>query len=117
MAYVEGFVIAVPKANKERYRALAAMAGPIYKEYGALGVVENWADDVPKGKLTDFYMAVKCTDEETVVFSWIVWPDKATRDLANPKIYNDPRKQMPPDPPVFDGKRRLLGGFETIYEI
>ncbi len=87
------------------------MAAPIFKEHGAQSVVECWADDVPRGQHTDFFMAVKCTEDETVVFSWIIWPDKATRDAGQAKVIADPR--MPADVP-FDGKRLIFGGFEAI---
>jgi uncharacterized protein YbaA (DUF1428 family) len=117
MAYVDGFVVPVPKANKEAYRALAAKAAPIFKEYGALSVVECWADDVPKGQVTDFYMAVKCTDEETAVFSWITWPDKATRDAGQEKVMNDPRFGIEETRAIFDSKRMIYGGFEILVEL
>ena len=77
MPYVDGFVIPVPATNREAYRKLAEMAAPIFKEHGALKVVECWGDDVPDGKVTSFPMAVKKEANETVVFSWIIWPSKA----------------------------------------
>lgn len=118
MPYVDGFVIPVPKANREAYRKLAEMAAPIYKEYGALKVVECWGDDIPPGKVTSFPMAVKTTEDENVVFSWIIWPSKAVRDAGNAKVMIDPRMEpavMGVDMP-FDGKRMILGGFEVLVE-
>lgn len=112
--YVEGFVIPVPTANREAYRKLAAMAAPIFKEYGALKVVECWGDDVPDGKLTSFPMAVKKEANETVVFSWIIWPSKAVRDAGNTKAISDPRMQQSDLP--FDGKRMIFGGFEVLVD-
>jgi uncharacterized protein YbaA (DUF1428 family) len=116
MPYVDGFVIPVPKANREAYRKLAETAAPVYKELGALAVVECWGDDVPEGKLTSFPMAVKTTPDEVVVFSWIVWPSKAARDAGNAKVMTDPRMQMPPEGMPFDGKRMIFGGFEVMVE-
>jgi uncharacterized protein YbaA (DUF1428 family) len=117
MAYVDGYVIPVLKSNKQAYRDVAQTAAPIFKEYGALKVVETWGDDVPKGKTTDFYMAVKCTDNENVVFSWIVWPDKATRDAGMAKAMADPRMDMDPASMPFDGKRMIFGGFEVLLDV
>jgi uncharacterized protein YbaA (DUF1428 family) len=118
--YVDGYVIAVPNANKEKYRAMAAKMAPIFKEYGALSVVETWGDDVPEGKLTSFTMAVKREADESVVFSWVTWPSKAVRDAGNGKVMSDPRvKAMEPahmESPPFDGKRMIYGGFEVIVE-
>lgn len=116
MPYVDGFVIPVPKGKRESYRKMAEMAAPIYKEFGALKVVECWGDDVPDGKVTSFPMAVRKTDDEAVVFSWIVWPSKAVRDAGQAKVMNDPRMQVPPDGMPFDGKRMILGGFEVMLD-
>lgn len=115
--YVDGYVIPVKQSNRDAYFALAELAAPIFKEHGALKVVENWADDVPKGKTTDFYMAVKCAEDETVVFSWIVWPDKAARDKGMAAAMADPRMQPGSTPMPFDGKRMIFGGFETLLEM
>ena len=116
--YVDGFVIPVPKANREAYRKIAAIAAPIFKEHGALKVVECWGDDIPPGKVTSFPMAVKTTEDENVVFSWIVWPSKAVRDAGNAKVMADPRMQpivMGVDE-AFDNKRMIFGGFEVLLE-
>lgn len=117
MAYVDGFVVAVPTANKELYRQHAADAGVIFKEFGALSFVECWGDDVPEGKLTSFPMAVKCRDDETVVFSWITWPSRAVRDSGMAKVMADPRLQPDTNPMPFDGQRMIYGGFDMIVEM
>lgn len=117
MAYIDGFVAAVPTANKEAYRKHAHSAGEVFKEYGALSFVECWGDDVPDGKVTSFPMAVKRQDDETVVFSWITWPSKATRDEGMSKVMQDPRVQPDVNPMPFDGKRVIFGGFEPIVEL
>lgn len=116
MPYIDGYIIPVPKAKRDAYIEAARKIAPLFKECGALKVVETWGDDVPKGKTTDFYMAVKCTDEENVVFSWIVWPDKATRDSGWAKAMQDPRMGPDAPPPPFDGKRMIFGGFEVLLE-
>ena len=116
MSYVEGFVIAVPNGNRDSYRAFSAKAWPLFKEFGALRLVECWGDDVPAGKVTDFMRAVKAEEGETVVFSWIEYPSKEVRDSANKKMRDDPRmKEMGQDMP-FDGKRMIFGGFATIFD-
>ncbi len=114
MNYLDGFVAAVPLANKEAFLKHAQEAAVVFKEYGALQVVESWGDDVPEGKLTSFPMAVKREEGETVVFSWIQWPSKAARDSAWEKIMADPRMQNSQMP--FDGKRMIYGGFQIIME-
>lgn len=116
MSYVDGFVAAVPTANKEVYRRHAAEAALVFKEFGALQVMECWGDDVPEGKITSFPMAVKCADDETVVFAWIVWPSREIRDEAMEKAMEDPRLQPDRNPMPFDGMRMIYGGFEPIVE-
>jgi uncharacterized protein YbaA (DUF1428 family) len=114
MKYIDGYVLAVPTANRERYIALANTAAAVFKEVGALRVLESWGDDVPPGKLTSFPMAVKCEPNETVVFSWVEWPSKEARDAGMQKFMADPRMascEMP-----FDGKRMIFGGFQAIVE-
>ena len=91
MTYIDGFVVPVPADKKEAYRAMAAKAEPIFREYGATRLVECWGDDVPDGKVTDFKRAVKAEPGEIVVFSWIVWPSKAVRDEGNKTMMADPR--------------------------
>lgn len=116
MSYVEGFVSAVPAANKEAYRKHAADAAPLFKEFGATRMVETWGDDVPDGKVTDFRRAVKAKQDEVVVFSWLEYPSKAARDAANEKIMSDPRmKEMGATMP-FDGRRMIYGGFAPIVD-
>src|SRR4051812_29749392 len=114
MNYVDGFVVAVPTAAREQYLRIAQMGSVVFKEHGALGVVECWGDDVPEGKLTSFPMAVQRKADETVVFSWITWPSKAARNEGMRKFMEDPRTkdmQMP-----FDGKRMIYGGFDVILD-
>ena len=116
MAYVEGFVVAVPAAKKEEYRAHSAEAEPLFKEFGARRLVEAWADDVPEGKVTDFRRAVQAQEDEAVVFSWLEYPSKAARDAANTRMMSDPRMEEIGAAMPFDGKRMILGGFEPIVD-
>lgn len=116
MTYVEGFVAAVPAANKEEYRRHAAEAAPLFKEFGVTRMVETWGDDVPEGKVTDFRGAVQAKDDEVVVFSWFEYPDKATRDAANEKIRTDPRMQAAGATMPFDGRRMIFGGFACLVD-
>ena len=116
MGYVEGFVAAVPTANRDVYRKHAADAAAIFKDHGALQLVECWGDDVPDGTLTSFPMAVKRKADETVVFSWLMWPDKATRDAGMKAAMDDPRMQPAMESMPFDAKRLIYGGFEVILE-
>jgi uncharacterized protein YbaA (DUF1428 family) len=116
MAYVDGFVAAVPAANKEAYRKHAADAASMFKAFGATRMVEAWGDDVPDGKVTDFKGAVKAKPEEVVVFAWLEYPNKEARDAANQKMMSDPRmKDMGASMP-FDGKRMIFGGFASIID-
>ncbi|MDQ3140563.1 MAG: DUF1428 domain-containing protein [Pseudomonadota bacterium] len=116
MTYVEGFVVAAPTANKEEYRKHAQDAAPLFKEFGVTRMVESWGDDVPKGKVTDFQGAVQAKEDETVVFSWFEYPDKATRDAANAKMMSDPRMKDMGESMPFDGKRMIMGGFDAIVD-
>ena len=117
MKYVEGFVVAVPAANKEIYRKHAAEAAPLFKEFGATRFVECWGDDVPKGTTTDFRGAVMAKDDEVVVFSWIEYPSKEVRDAANQKMMTDPRMRAMGEQMPFDGKRMIFGGFMPILDV
>ncbi|WP_395646142.1 DUF1428 domain-containing protein [Terricaulis sp.] len=119
MAYVDGFVVPVPKNNLDAYKAMAQKAGEVWKEYGALEYHEFIADDVKPGKYTSFPQSVDLKDDETVVFSWIVYPDRATRDRVNEKVMNDPRMKdgMSPEKMPFDGKRMIFGGFTPLLEM
>lgn len=119
MPYVDGFVVPVPKKNIETYRAMSQRMGKVWKEHGALEYHEYIADDVKPGQFTSFPQSVDLRDDETVVFSWIVYPDRATRDRVNEKVMDDPRvkddmdaKKMP-----FDGKRMIFGGFTPLFEM
>lgn len=116
MSYIDGFVIAVPSKNKQAYREMAAKAAPVFMEYGATRVVENWGNDVPEGKVTDFKGAVKAKPDEAVVFSWIEWPSKQARDEGNKRIMADPRMQPEAMGNVFDGQRMIFGGFEPLLD-
>ncbi len=116
MNYVDGFLLAVKNDKKDAYIKMAKEVGPVFLEHGALKMVECWGDDVPEGKLTSFPMAVKLEKDETVVFSWIVWPSKAVRDAGMKKVMEDPRMKPPADM-AFDGKRMIFGGFQIIVDI
>ena len=122
MAYMDGFVIAVPKANREKFIAHAALGDTVFMELGATRILECWEDEVPNGKQTDFRRAVQATEDEAVVFSWIEWPDKATRDAAMAKMMggelsSDPRMDQTKNPMPFDGKRMVFGGFVPVVEL
>nr|WP_268828692.1 DUF1428 domain-containing protein [Sphingomonas cremea] len=114
-AYVDGFVVPVPNGKLDAYKALALKAAKIFREHGALRDVEAVASDVPKGEVTDFYRAVKAEDGETVVFSFLEWPDKATRDEGWKKIMEDERMKPEGDMP-FAGQRMFWGGFDPIFD-
>ena len=113
MAYIDGFVIAVKTANKQVFIDHAKRIDTFFIDNGALRVVECWGDDVPAGKITDFARAVQAGDDETVVFSWIEWPDKATRDTAMKALESNAAMMAEPMP--FDGKRMIWGGFDPVY--
>jgi len=116
MAYIDGFVAAVPNANKQKFIDMSKKMSAIFRENGALRTVDTWGDDVPEGKTTSFPMAVKCEADETVAFSWIWWPDKKTREEGFAKAMQDPRMNDPENAMPFDGKRIIFGGFEVIVE-
>lgn len=121
MSYIDGFVLAVPIANKDAFIKYAQTVDTVFTDLGATRVLECWADDVKDGELTDFRKAVKATEEETVVFSWIEWPDKATRDSAMQTMmsenFSDERMDMEKYPMPLDGKRLIFGGFQPIVEL
>jgi uncharacterized protein YbaA (DUF1428 family) len=121
MSYIDGFVIAVPAANKQKFIDHAGQFDEMFLELGATRVLECWGDDVKAGKLTDFRRAVDAKDDEAVVFSWIEWPDKATRDAATAKMESlmktDPRWDPASNPMPFDGKRMIYGGFVPVVEV
>lgn len=114
--YVDGFVAAVPTANRERYRHHAEIAAAVFKEHGALSVVECWGNDVPDGELTSFPLAVRRQPDETVVFAWVAWPSKAVRDAGMAKVMADPRMDASRNPMPFDGQRLLYGGFDVLLQ-
>jgi uncharacterized protein YbaA (DUF1428 family) len=116
MSYIDGFVIAIPNANRGKFIEHAHTFDAIFLEFGATRVVECWGDDVPDGKLTDFRRAVQAKPDESVAFSWIEWPDKATRDAGMEKIMKDPRMDAASDLP-FDGKRMIFGGFVPVVSL
>jgi uncharacterized protein YbaA (DUF1428 family) len=113
--YIDGFVVPVPEGKADAYQALAAKMAKVFREHGATRVIESLSNDVPKGEVTDFYRAVKAEEGEKVVFSFIEWPDKETRDTAWGKIMADeslkPEGEMP-----FSGQRMFWGGFENIHD-
>jgi uncharacterized protein YbaA (DUF1428 family) len=119
MAYVDGFVVPVPKANLDTYRDMSVKCGQIWREHGALQFRECVADDVKPGKLTSFPQSVDLRDGETVVFSWIVYQSRAHRDEVNDKVMKDPRMadMMKPEALPFDGKRMIYGGFEMMIDL
>jgi len=112
--YVDGFLLAVPTAKREAYRTHAAEAALVFREHGALSLVECWGDDVPEGKVNSMHTAVLRRDDETVVLSWITWPDKPTRDTGMQKVFADPRMPATMAAMPFDGQRMIFGGFEVI---
>lgn len=113
MTYVSGFLLAVPTANKESYRKMAEEAWPMFRDNGALSMVEGWGDDVPDGKINSLNSAVMRTPDETTMFSWITWPDRKTCDEGHQKMVASMEGQPMPEMP-FDGKRMIFGGFETL---
>ena len=114
MAYVDGFVVPVPKANLPRYREFAELAEKVWKEYGALDYKEWVAEDVKPGKVTSFPQAVQLKDDEVVVFSWAVYESRQKRDEIMQKVMKDPRMQTDPKDWPFDGKRMIFGGFAPL---
>jgi uncharacterized protein YbaA (DUF1428 family) len=114
--YVDGFVLPVPAANRDAYREMAHKAWGDFREHGALRLVEAWGDDVPEGKVTDYRRSVKQEEGEEIVYSWIEWPDKATRVAAWEKIMADEKNKPDHDKMPFDGKRMFWGGFEVIVD-
>lgn len=119
MAYVDGFVLPLPKNNVEAYREVAEKYGAIWREHGALQFRECIADDVKPGKLTSFPQSVNLEEDETVIFSWIVYKSREHRDEVNDKVMKDPRmvEMMKPETLPFDGKRMIYGGFEVLLDM
>ena len=116
MSYITGCLVPVPTANKQKYADHATKSWPIFQKRGALRMVETWGVDVPHGKVTDFYMAAKAKEDETIVYSWIEWPDRATADAAFATMMDDPEMQNMGEMP-FDGIRMMWGGFEPLVDL
>ena len=119
MAYVDGFVLPLPKAKLEQYKEMANLSATVWREHGALEYRECIADDVKPGKLTSFPQAVNLEEGETVIFSWIVYESREKRDEVNEKVMKDPRmaEMMQPGSMPFDGKRMVYGGFEVLVDL
>lgn len=121
MPYINGFVLAVPTANKQAFIKHAEEGNSVFMDLGALRILECWEDQVPDGKVTDFRKAVQATEDESVVFSWVEWPDKATHDAAMAKMpelmKSDPRMNPEENPMPFDGMRLIFGGFEPVVTL
>ncbi|WP_138464484.1 DUF1428 domain-containing protein [Poseidonocella sp. HB161398] len=114
MTYVAGFLTPVPNGNKQAYIESARKAWPLFREYGALQIMETWGDQIPEGKHTDFRRAVALEDGETVCLSWMIWPDRDTHDRCGASMQTDPRWQEMDMP--FDGRRMMWGSFVPIFE-
>jgi uncharacterized protein YbaA (DUF1428 family) len=114
--YIDGYLVPVSSDNKKAYRDMARKAADVFKEYGAIRVVEAWGDEVPEGEVTDFRRAVKAKDDETVVYSFIEWPTKEARDAGMKKAMEDPRMQPDRSTLPFDAKRMIFGGFASILD-
>jgi uncharacterized protein YbaA (DUF1428 family) len=120
MSYIDGFVVPVKTSRRQEYVDMAATMAKRYLEWGALTVFECWGDDVPEGKVTDFRRAVAAEPDETIVFSYVVWPSREARDAGNKKMMEDPELQQQmaaaKDPP-FSMQRMIYGGFAPIVEL
>lgn len=114
MAYVDGFLLAIPKDKLDAYKKITQIAGEVWMEYGATSYVECVADDVPYGELTSFPRAVQAKDDEVVIFSWITYESREKRDEINAQVMKDPRLNEADTPMVFDGKRMIFGGFKEM---
>ena len=112
--YVAGFVVPVPEEKIEAYRKWAENGAAIFREYGCVEIVESWEDNVPSGKYTDFRRAVDAKAGEKIVFTWQIWPDKATLDAAEARMHEDKRLEVSSEIP-FDPRRLILGCFSPIY--
>ena len=115
MPYIDGYVIPVKSTDRDKFAQHASRMDQFFLDHGALRIIENWGDDVPDGKQTDFKRAVQAKNDETVVFSWIEWPDKGTRDAAMKAMQGN--QQMMNEPMPFDGKRMIFGGFEPVVQL
>ena len=117
MAYVDGFIVPVPKVKLDAYKEMARTAGDVWMEHGALSYVECIGDDIPYGEVTSFPRSVQATEEETVIFSWITYKDRASRDEILAKVMADPRLAGEDWKQVFDGKRMIYGGFQAFLTL
>jgi uncharacterized protein YbaA (DUF1428 family) len=116
MTYVDGFLLAVPKARLDEYKEMARKASKVWLEHGALSYVEATGDDVPYGELTSFPRAVQAKEDEIVIFSWATYESREARDRIMKKVMEDPRMKGDMDKMPFDGKRMIFGGFEAFVE-
>lgn len=116
MAYIQGFLIPVPREKKDAYRKMAADAVPMFEDYGARRIVECWSDEVPRGETTDMYRAVEAEAGESIVFSWIEWDSAQAYADAHERMMQDERMQEPPAEMPFDGMRMVYAGFEPLGE-
>lgn len=116
MTYIDGVICPVPTASKDKYINFARSVAPVFREHGALSVVDGWGDQVPDGEVTSLPLAVQLKADETVVFSWVLWPSKEVRDAAWEKVMDDPRMSAEHNPLPYDGRRMIFGGFEAIVE-
>ncbi len=114
MAYVDGFILAVPKDKLDAYKTLSRECRPVWREYGAIDYVECVGDDVPYGEWTSFPRAVQATEDEVVIFSWITYESREARDIVNKKAMNDPRMKKYENNVPFDVKRMIYGGFKPF---
>ena len=116
MEYIDGLVAAVPNENRDEYIEHARRTASIFKSHGALKLIECWGDNVPDGEVTSFLKAVKCQSNETVVFSWIVWPSKEIRDAGMEAIMKDEKLKLEMTQMPFDGTRLMYGGFSKVVD-
>ena len=117
MTYVDGFLLAVPRANIEAYKDMARKAGDVWKEHGAIDYVECIGDDVPYGELTSFPRAVQAKEDEVVIFSWVTYESREKRDEILAKVMADERLKGEAWKDIFDGKRMIYGGFNAFLEL
>lgn len=117
MSYIDGFVAAVPVANKEKFIEHAGIMAAVLKDHGALRVVDTWGDEIPEGEVTSFPLAVRKKDDEAIVFSWVIWPSKEIREAGWQAAMEDPRMHPDANPMPFDGKRLIYGGFNIVSDI
>lgn len=117
MSHFTGFVLAVPTANRQKYIDHAKAAWPMFRDRGALRMVEGWGLDVPHGKQTDFYRATQARDDETVVFSWVEWPDQATAERAFAAMMEEDSPPPGMEEMPFDGARMFWGGFDPVVDV